>query len=208
MPATLRRQCPKQMRLPDVDFIRGFQGKINWQFITRYDIIISTQNRKDRGPLKILVFSDSHDYMPYMERFLEALQPDAVIHLGDYFRDAMALRQKYEGIKLYQVAGNCDGSVCQPVIRTERLGGVSFYITHGHRHRVKIFLGALLEDARAAGADIVLYGHTHRPDCHREPDGLWVLNPGSSGLFGGTAAVIEISDGKIDSIRLISREEL
>ena len=34
--------------------------------------------------------------------------------------------------------------------------------------------------ARNAGAHLLLFGHTHRPCCFQEPDGLWVLNPGSA----------------------------
>ena len=34
--------------------------------------------------------------------------------------------------------------------------------------------------ARAVGADILLFGHTHQALCRQLEDGLWVLNPGSS----------------------------
>ena len=39
---------------------------------------------------------------------------------------------------------------------------------------------AALRAARNAGAHLLLFGHTHRPCCFQEPDGLWVLNPGSA----------------------------
>ena len=38
--------------------------------------------------MKILVLSDSHGLQYFMQRCVEALQPDAVIHLGDMVRDA------------------------------------------------------------------------------------------------------------------------
>ena len=44
------------------------------------------------------------------------------------------------------------------------------------------------------GADIVLYGHTHIKDCHRDGD-LWVLNPGSA---RSTYALVTVRDNKID----------
>jgi predicted phosphodiesterase len=81
-------------------------------------------------------------------------------------------------------------------------------MTHGHRHNVKTYLGALLRDARTAKVDAVLYGHTHRADCHREEDGLWVLNPGSCGYYGGTAALIEVADKKISDCRIIGQSDL
>lgn len=86
--------------------------------------------------------------------------------------------------------------------------GVNLYMTHGHRHHVKSGIGALLRDARASGVDAVLYGHTHRPDCHREEDGLWVLNPGACGYYGGSAGLIEVQDGKICSCRILRDGDL
>ena len=76
-------------------------------------------------------------------------------------------------------------------------------MTHGHRHSVKAYLGALLRDARLSGAAAALYGHTHVADCHREDDGLWVLNPGSCGYYGGSAGIMEVRDGKIIGCRII-----
>ena len=81
-------------------------------------------------------------------------------------------------------------------------------MTHGHKHRVKQDTGHLLSDARASGVAAVLYGHTHVPNCYREPDGLWVLNPGSCGYYGGSAGVIECRDGKILTCKLIRQEDL
>lgn len=45
--------------------------------------------------------------------------------------------------------------------------------------------------AREAEADILLFGHTHRPDCFQQ-QGLWIMNPGACGL-GGTYGVIDLS---------------
>ena len=77
-----------------------------------------------------------------------------------------------------------------------------------HKHSVKSYLGALLRDARKARVDAVLYGHTHVPDCHREEDGLWVLNPGSCGYFGGSAGLLEVADSRITACRLLTDEDL
>jgi len=144
-----------------------------------------------------------------MERCVEDGKPDGIVHLGDYCRDGWALHGKYPDIPFYQVPGNCDeyGYMdCGPATVVETIGGVRLYLTHGHRHRVKSSTYALLRDARAAGADAVLYGHTHIPDCHREEDGLWVLNPGSCGYFGSTAGLIEIEDGRIVRCRVLKRD--
>lgn len=112
---------------------------------------------------------------------------------------------------MYQVPGNCDRYRCipgTPEIRIERIAGVDFYLTHGHRHGVKQYLALLLRDARASKVDAVLYGHTHVADCHREEDGLWVLNPGSCGYYGGSAGLITVEQSKIQSCRLLRGEDL
>lgn len=161
--------------------------------------------------MKILVLSDSHSTISFMRRCVEALKPDAMIHLGDYFDDAVALREEFPGIPMYQVPGNCDRYRCppgQPEILITRISGADFYLTHGHRHNVKMFLGSLLQDARKAKVAAVLYGHTHLADCHREADGLWVMNPGSCGYYGGSAGLIEVCDGKIRSCRILRDEDL
>lgn len=161
--------------------------------------------------MKILVVSDSHSSLSFMRRCIEAVRPDAVVHLGDHYDDAEAVKEEYSHIPFYCVPGNCDRYRCPPnvpEILIQRIGGVNVYMTHGHRHQVKAYLGALLRDARASKADAVLYGHTHVADCHREDDGLWVLNPGSCGYYGGSAGIMECKDGRICSCRLLKDFDL
>ena len=161
--------------------------------------------------MKILVLSDSHSSLSFMRRCIEAVRPDALIHLGDHYDDGEAMKEEYPAIPLYQVPGNCDRYRCAPgvpEILITRIGGVDLYLTHGHRHSVKAYLGALLRDARKARVSAVLYGHTHVPDCHREEDGLWVLNPGSCGYYGGSAGLLEVKDGRICSCRLLTDDDL
>jgi putative phosphoesterase len=161
--------------------------------------------------MKILVLSDSHSALSFMRRCIEAVRPDAIIHLGDHFDDGEVMHEEFPSIPLYQVPGNCDRYRCapgQPEILIRPVLGVSLYMTHGHKHSVKSYLGALLRDARASRVDAVLYGHTHVADCHQEKDGLWVLNPGSCGYYGGSAGLIYVSQGKIQSCALIGEEDL
>lgn len=161
--------------------------------------------------MKILVLSDSHSSLRYMVSCMDAVKPDAVIHLGDYYDDGEALKEDFPGVWFYQVPGNCDqyrAPIGAPEIRIDRVLGIDLYMTHGHRHHVKQYLGALLRDARASHAQAVLYGHTHVADCHQEADGLWVLNPGSCGYGGRSAGLIEAEHGKIISCRILRQEDL
>ena len=140
--------------------------------------------------MKILVLSDSHSALQFMRQCVESVKPDAIIHLGDFFDDGVVIHEENPDIPFYQVPGNCDRFRCpswQPETLVQPVFGVNLFMTHGHRQDVKMGLGALLKDARASRVDAVLYGHTHQADCRQEPDGLWILNPGSCGYGGGTA---------------------
>lgn len=161
--------------------------------------------------MKILVMSDSHSSIRLMRLAVQKVKPDAIVHLGDYFDDGEIIQEEFPHIRFYQVPGNCDRYRCPPSAREILIlpvCGVSLYMTHGHRHQVKTHLGLLLRDARASKVDAVLYGHTHIPNCYQEPDGLWVLNPGSCGYGGGTVAVMDVNDGKITGCNLLWHENL
>lgn len=160
--------------------------------------------------MKILVLSDSHGVLSFMQRCVESLQPDAVIHLGDMVRDADNLAEQYPGLRFYQVAGNCDS--CRvppdyPEVRLENFAGVRVFMTHGHRHGVKTFLSKLIADGQQCGANVILYGHTHVADCRRIEDGTWVMNPGSAG-YGASAGLIEIKSANEYSCRIIRPADL
>lgn len=160
--------------------------------------------------MKILVLSDSHSAIRFMRECVDAVKPDAIIHLGDYFDDAVVIHEEYPDIFFYQVPGNCDRFRCppdQPEILIQPVLGVNLYITHGHRHGVKTGLGKLLKDARLSRVDAALYGHTHQVDCRRESDGLWILNPGSCG-YGGTAGLIQVENGAISSCTILREGEM
>ena len=161
--------------------------------------------------MKILVLSDSHSALRFMRDSMDAVKPDAVVHLGDYYEDGEVLEEEYPGTPFYRVPGNCDRYRCPPgtpEIRIERVLGVDLYMTHGHRHAVKMTTGMLERDARACKVQAVLYGHTHVADCRQEEDGLWVLNPGSCGYGGGSAGLILCEGGKIRECRILREEDL
>lgn len=161
--------------------------------------------------MKILVLSDSHAGLSFMRRCIRAVKPDAVVHLGDYYDDGLTMAEENPHIIFHQVPGNCDTYRCPlntPQVLNYPIGGVWFYMTHGHRHFVKQGLGNLLSAARQARAQVVLYGHTHQRFCNQESDGLWILNPGSCGSFSGSAGLIHIENALVTDCKLITLEDL
>ena len=72
------------------------------------------------------------------------------------------------------------------------LGGVRLFLTHGHLFGVKSGMSRLKLEADRVGADIALFGHTHRPFLE-EDGGVWYMNPGAA--RDGHYGVIEMKDG-------------
>lgn len=120
--------------------------------------------------------------------------PQQVIHLGDMVDDAEEVAMHYPRLPFCLVPGNCDGWTTLPLKKQITLEGKSILLSHGHRWGVKSGYDAAIRDARAAGADILLFGHTHTPVCQQLEDGLWMMNPGPARSSYG---LIEIRDGII-----------
>ena len=140
---------------------------------------------------KLLVFSDSHGNVANMADTVRLEQPDGILHLGDLVRDAQRLGEQFPQIPLLFVPGNCDGRRSDlPQERVFTQEGCRTMMAHGHQDHVKMGRSAAESAARQAGANILLFGHTHEPVCEFER-GLWIVNPGSAGsLAAATYAVI------------------
>lgn len=129
--------------------------------------------------MRIVVLSDSHGAVAPAEAAIAA-QPDAeaVIFLGDGLRQFEDIPPLFPEKAFYMVAGNCDWGGSYKNSDQITLAGKKIFFTHGHTCCVKYGLGYLMQSARAAGADIVLYGHTHVAGEFYE-NGIYVMNPGS-----------------------------
>lgn len=151
--------------------------------------------------MKLLVFSDSHGKTEPMCRMIEREKPDLVVHLGDYVRDAEALRAQFPQLPLKNVCGNCDRDLGAPVREEFSFDGVQIFACHGHRYNVKYGLDPLKNALWFSGARLALFGHTHRAMCE-DFDGLTLLNPGTArttcalvetdGAGGFTAALLDM----------------
>jgi len=121
-------------------------------------------------------------------------RPNLVIHLGDGAFDLRRLKGEFPEIPTLGVRGNCDIGIDEDSIRTVTLEGVRILMTHGHIYGVKQGYATAIEAARDAGADLLLFGHTHRAE-YMVVKGLHLLNPGS--IMSGNYAVAELKDGKL-----------
>ena len=148
--------------------------------------------------MRVLVVADSHGRVDNMIRAVERVQPDYVLHLGDCQRDMEKLRREFPELPMEGVPGNCDwGSYDQPE-RLIELGGVRILMMHGHTRNVKSSTMAAMYAAREWGAQVLLFGHTHRPLVDNDGT-LLTLNPGTAGDWEHpTCGILTIENGKAD----------
>ncbi len=136
--------------------------------------------------MQFLIFSDSHRWQVGLRRVL-AEHPACknVLFLGDGIEDFESLIPKYPNIHFRLVRGNCDPfsfDMQAPLEDSFSLYGVKVLMLHGHHYGVKGGLSAAEAHARAHGAKVLLYGHTHMPYSHYDSEsGLYTFNPGSIG---------------------------
>lgn len=158
--------------------------------------------------MRALILSDIHGESENLRWLLEEVWKqvgpiDAYICLGDGVRDfdnaEAFIRRRDEHATMYAVRGNCDFTASHPDRLLIHFGGLKIYMTHGHIHRVKVGLDYLTSAAREAGADIALYGHTHRANV--EYTTPWLLNPGAA--KDDRCALLEVVNGK-PHVKLIS----
>lgn len=151
--------------------------------------------------MRIAIISDSHGRGSVVDKILRRENnADIFIFLGDITSDIEDFKYEYTDKKFYIVSGNCDRFSEFPYTRTEKIGGVNFFICHGHTLGVKGGIGTLVNAAKQQNCKIALYGHTHIPDIKYE-DGLYIVNPGSCARSrdgkSNSYAVVEIRDNGI-----------
>lgn len=141
--------------------------------------------------MKLLVISDSHGDSACLERILSRCEGhiDMCVFLGDGVRDAEYALAKFPALPRIIVCGNCDeGSLLArgkyPAEALFEADGVTFIAMHGHKLGVKGSLGEAAVYSAERGANVLLYGHTHRKSERRietEYGTVTAINPGSAG---------------------------
>ena len=119
------------------------------------------------------VISDTHGLLrPEAVDFLK--NSDAIIHSGDIGSENILTELKSMA-PTYAVRGNVDW---EPYARD--LPGYDIIQLHGKYIYITHMLNTLDLDPKAAGFDVVIFGHSHQPEVFRK-EGVLYLNPGSAG---------------------------
>lgn len=146
--------------------------------------------------MKLLVLSDLHGCGRAMMRAVDD-HPDAaaLFFLGDGLRDVEDLQDMRPHLPVYLVRGNCDIGSYAPTEGLTPMNGQLIFYTHGHLYGVKTGLDALARHARQIGADIALFGHTHKA-CHLYMGGVHLFNPGALSGTSPRYGVVTLQQGR------------
>lgn len=166
-------------------------------------IKILLEEKLNRGrSMKILIVSDTHGRHQALDRALEeAGKIDMFIHLGDVEGGEDYLEAVVECEK-HIIRGNNDFFTELPREEEFEIGPYHAFITHGHYYYVSMGMETIIEEGRSRGADLVMFGHTHRP-FFLQKDGMTILNPGSLSFprqegRRGSYMIMEVNgDGKL-----------
>lgn len=156
----------------------------------------------------LAVFSDSHGNSQNMIDAVALEKPDFVIFLGDGVRDAEALARAYPTLPVRILRGNCDlGAFTVDDSALAEYCGVRVFAAHGHNHNVKFGMDSFATSVLCSGAQLGLYGHTHRP-LWQEFRGIQFMNPGSIGSFSSpTYGIVSFENGSFNcSIKDLPRD--
>jgi len=141
--------------------------------------------------MRIGLISDTHGLL--RPEAVAALQGCAqIIHAGDIGKP-----QVLDGLRaiapLEAIRGNIDTADWAQVLPERldlRIGGLTLHVLHD--------LKQLDIDPLAAGVDVVIAGHSHKPKVERR-DGVLYINPGSAGprrfSLPISLALLELNDG-------------
>ena len=128
----------------------------------------------------LAIVSDTHGTSDHRleARTLSAVrEAELVIHAGDFTTEAVYDAFEREAAELIAVYGNNDATTLRarlPAERTVEWAGLTVLVVHGHEH-TETSLSML---ARQEDADVVVVGHSHRPEL-TELSGRLLVNPGS-----------------------------
>ena len=148
--------------------------------------------------MNILVLSDSHGNISNMEEAVEREKPDMILQLGDCWRDAERLAERYPDIPMEHVPGNCDCRPEEPAEKLLFLGDCCVLICHGHTCGVKTSLLTAGLKAEQDHLDAFLFGHTHKPLVDKRGRTLF-LNPGTVGKgLRPTYGILTVEGDRID----------
>ena len=155
------------------------------------------------------IISDTHDNLIPTKKAVELFnnrKVEYVIHAGDYTSPFTLKLFKELNCKYVGIFGNNDGDKLLLLERSEGNIHNQPYIFSLNNKKIIVLHEHHVVDALADSGhfDLVIYGHTHKPDIRKVKNTL-VINPGEAGtcLYGkSTVALADLNNMKAEIIEL------
>lgn len=146
------------------------------------------------------ILSDSHDNLDAVRaavRFFRDSGCRLVIHAGDFVAPFTAQVLGEAGCDVKAVFGNCDGEKSGLKTMFGPFGTIRkapFSFTHEGKKIVVSHLDAPVGELAGSGEyDLVVYGHTHRPEIRTAGKTL-IVNPGETGGWVTRRSTVALYD--------------
>ena len=155
------------------------------------------------------IIADTHDNLMYTKKAIELFnnrKVEHVIHAGDYTSPFTLKVFKELSCKYVGVFGNNDGDKLLLLQRSEGNIHNQPYICTFNGKKIIVMHEHHIVDALADSGhfDLVIYGHTHKPDI-RKVNNTLIVNPGEAGtwLYGtSTVALTDLNKMEAEIIEL------
>jgi putative phosphoesterase len=152
------------------------------------------------------VMSDSHDNLTQVQKAVELFKKakcDLVFHAGDVVAPFAAKELAALGCPVRAVFGNCDGEKQGLEMALEKFGAIQdapLFLPQGSCRILLVHYHFSVATYAASGKyDVIIYGHTHRPNIRREGKTL-ILNPGEAGgWITGKSTVALLNAEKLEA---------
>lgn len=146
------------------------------------------------------VISDSHDNVPMLRKAVSLFQSsgcELVVHAGDFVAPFAAQELRALGCPVKAVFGNCDGEKMGLEKALEGWGEIQeapfVFDYSGRRFLLTHYHFSVGKYAATGNYDIIIFGHTHKPEV-RKDNRILLVNPGESGGWLSGKATIALLD--------------
>ncbi|MCD6080682.1 MAG: metallophosphoesterase [Candidatus Omnitrophica bacterium] len=155
--------------------------------------------------MKIGLLSDTHDNLPKIAKAVEFFNKnrvELVIHAGDFVAPFSILSFEKLNCEWIGVLGNNDGEKEGLIKKSKnriKQGPISLVLDNK-----KLIVIHDIENYDNEHADIIIFGHTHKPEV-KKIGGRLLINPGeASGWLSGkaTIAVVELDSLNVNIIEI------
>ncbi len=146
------------------------------------------------------VMADSHDNLAQLRKAVSLFKSAGcklVLHAGDFIAPFAARELRALGCPVKAVFGNCDGEKTGLEKALEGFGEIAepplIFDQSGRRLILVHYHFSVGQYAVSGNYDIIVFGHTHKPESRKE-NGVLVLNPGEAGGWLSGKSTVALLD--------------